>query len=59
MLHFVATDFDLASINSRRIHWLLEQDGWTVSLKRVKRIWRREGLKVPQKQPKRGQALAQ
>ena len=38
----------------RRIHWLLEQDGWTVSLKRVKRIWRREGLKVPQKQPKRG-----
>jgi transposase InsO family protein len=37
----------------RRIHWLLEQDGWFVSLKRVKRIWRREGLKVPQKQPKR------
>jgi putative transposase len=38
----------------RRIHWLLEQDGWHVSLSRVKRIWRREGLKVPQKQPKRG-----
>lgn len=38
----------------RRIHWLLEQQGWGVSLKRVKRIWRREGLKVPQKQPKRG-----
>jgi putative transposase len=38
----------------RRIHWLLEQDGWSVSLKRVKRIWRREGLKVPAKQPKRG-----
>ena len=37
----------------RRIHWLLEQDGWRVSLGRVKRIWRREGLKVPQKQPKR------
>jgi hypothetical protein len=37
----------------RRIHWLLEQDGWQVSLKRVKRIWRREGLKVPRKQPKR------
>jgi len=32
----------------------LEQDGWSVSLKRVKHIWRREGLKVPQKQPKRG-----
>lgn len=38
----------------RRIHWLLEQDGWHVGLSRVKRIWRREGLKVPQKQPKRG-----
>lgn len=37
----------------RRIHWLLEQDGWHISLARVKRIWRREGLKVPQKQPKR------
>jgi putative transposase len=30
----------------RRIHWLLERDGWRVSLNRVKRIWRREGLKV-------------
>ena len=38
----------------RRIHARLERDGWQVSLKRVKRIWRREGLKVPQKQPKRG-----
>ena len=38
----------------RRIHWLLGQHGWDVGLKRVKRIWRREGLKVPQKQPKRG-----
>ena len=37
----------------RRVHWLLEQDGWCVSLNRVKRIWRREGLKVPAKQPKR------
>jgi len=38
----------------RRIHWLLEQDGWHIGIKRVKRIWRREGLKVPVKQPKRG-----
>lgn len=30
------------------------RNGWSVSLIRVKRIWRREGLKVPQKQPKRG-----
>ena len=26
-----------------------------MNLKRVERIWRREGLKVPQKQPKKGQ----
>ena len=28
--------------------------GWRVNHKRVQRIWRQEGLKVPQKQPKRG-----
>lgn len=28
--------------------------GWLVNDKRVERIWRQEGLKVPQKQPKRG-----
>ena len=28
--------------------------GWQVNHKRVERIWRQEGLKVPQKQPKRG-----
>ena len=28
--------------------------GWLVNDKRVERIWRREGLKVPHKQPKRG-----
>jgi len=28
--------------------------GWRVNHKRVERIWRKEGLKVPQKQPKRG-----
>src|SRR5215213_737768 len=28
--------------------------GWVVNDKRVERIWRREGLKVPPKQPKRG-----
>ncbi len=30
------------------------QAGWIVNDKRVERIWRREGLKVPAKQPKRG-----
>ena len=38
----------------RRITALLRQEGWLVNHKRVERIWRREGLKVPQKQPKRG-----
>lgn len=38
----------------RRITAILRFEGWTVNAKRVERIWRREGLKVPQKQPKKG-----
>ena len=38
----------------RRITALLRREGWTVNHKRVERIWRQEGLKIPQKQPKRG-----
>ncbi len=38
----------------RRITALLRTEGWHVNAKRVQRIWRREGLKLPQKQPKRG-----
>ncbi len=38
----------------RRITALLRHRGWHVNHKRVERIWRREGLKVPVKQPKRG-----
>ena len=38
----------------RRITAMLRSEGWTVNAKRVERIWRREGLKVPQKQPKKG-----
>jgi len=38
----------------RRIAALLGREGWRVNHKRVERIWRREGLKVPKKQPKRG-----
>jgi transposase InsO family protein len=38
----------------RRITALLRAAGWLVNVKRVERIWRREGLKVPMKQPKRG-----
>jgi len=38
----------------RRITALLQMESWQVNHKRVERIWRKEGLKVPQKQPKRG-----
>lgn len=38
----------------RRITALLRNTGWVVNVKRVERIWQREGLKVPAKQPKRG-----
>src|SRR4051794_34105582 len=38
----------------RKISALLRDAGWLVNDKRVERIWRREGLKVPQRQPKRG-----
>ena len=37
----------------RRITALLRSSGWHVNHKRVERIWRQEGLKVPKKQPKR------
>jgi transposase InsO family protein len=38
----------------RRIAAMLRADGWHVNHKRIERLWRREGLKVPSKQPKRG-----
>jgi len=37
----------------RRITALLRSEGWNVNHKRVERIWRQEGLKVPSRQPKR------
>ena len=37
-----------------RITALLRSEGWAVNHKRVERIWRQAGLKVPQKQPRRG-----
>lgn len=49
---------ELAAVYGRygtpRITAMLRQEGWIVNHKRVERIWREEGLKVPQKQPKRG-----
>ena len=38
----------------RRITALLRREGWRVNHKRVERIWRQEGLKVPKKQRRRG-----
>ena len=38
----------------RRVTALLRVAGWAVNHKRVERIWRQEGLRVPARQPKRG-----
>ncbi len=38
----------------RRVTALLRAEGWWVNHKRVERIWRCEGLRVPGRQPKRG-----
>ena len=35
----------------RTVVGLLRLAGWQINHKRVERIWRREGLKVPRKQP--------
>ena len=49
---------ELACIYGRygtpRITGMLRREDWTVNHKRVERIWRQQGLKVPRKQPKRG-----
>ena len=44
----------MASIGRRKIAALLCHAGWLVDDKRAERIWQREGLKVPHKQPNRG-----
>jgi transposase InsO family protein len=49
---------ELAAVYGRygtpRITAMLRTEGWPVNHKRVERIWRSSGLKVPAKQPKRG-----
>ena len=49
----VALAKDYGRYGYRRIHALLGNAGWQVSLSVVERIWRREGLKVPKRQSKR------
>ena len=41
----------------RRIAALLRDAGWQVNDKRVERLWRREGLKAPMRQLKKGRLL--
>lgn len=45
---------DYGRYGYRRITALLRQQGFRVNHKRVEKIWRKERLKVPKKQPKRG-----
>jgi transposase InsO family protein len=56
--HLTARVVELASkygrYGYRMITGMLRNEGWTVNHKRIERIWREEGLKVPKKQPKRG-----
>ncbi|MDP7530135.1 MAG: IS3 family transposase, partial [Candidatus Scalindua sp.] len=44
---------DYGRYGYRRIMALLREEGWQINHKRMLRLWRREGLKVPSKQPKR------
>jgi putative transposase len=37
----------------RRAHVVLREQGWSVNRKRVQRLWREEGLRVPQRRRKR------
>ena len=54
MEHIVTLASQYGRYGYRRITALLRNEGWEVNHKRVERIWRREGLKVPKRQPKRG-----
>ena len=52
--HIVSLTTRYGRYGYRRITALLRNDCWEVNHKRVERLWRREGLKVPQQQPKHG-----
>ena len=42
----------------RRVTAILRGEGWKVNPKRVERLWRQEGLKVPSRQPKTKETVA-
>ena len=50
----IALTRDYGRYGYRMIAGMLNNSGWHVNHKRVERIWRREGLKVPHKQKKTG-----
>lgn len=50
----IALAMEYGRYGYRRITALLWAAGWAVNVKRVERIWRREGLKVPHRQPRKG-----
>ena len=50
----IALTRDYGRYGYRMIAGMLNNSGWHVNHKRVERIWRREGLKVPHKQKKNG-----
>jgi putative transposase len=50
----LAKQYGLIYYSYRRVTALLRDAGWMVNWKPVERIWRKERLKVPQRQPKRG-----
>jgi putative transposase len=43
----------------RRAHQLLLDEGWELDRKRTQRLWREEGLRVPQGDAKQGAKTAQ
>ncbi len=53
MKEMVALASEYGRYGYRRITAMLRQRGWRVNHKRVERLWRLEGLKVPHKQPRR------
>lgn len=53
MKRMVTLAKDYGRYGYRRITALLRYEGWRVNHKRIERLWRREGLKVPKRQPRR------
>ncbi len=52
--YIIALATEYGRYGYRRITALLWAANWVVNVKRVERIWRQEGLKVPHRQPRKG-----